>query len=76
MAAKDEGLEVLIGAAKKDPRFDKLKGADDAHDDAKEYDEDEEYEEGGDAGLDALKKAFPAEQAKAIQAYVDACMKK
>jgi len=49
--------------------------AHDAEDDATDADEDEEYEEGDDAGLDALKKAFSPEQAKAIQAYVDACMK-
>lgn len=63
MGADKDSLEIIMGAAKKDKRFAKMKGEDtDAMDEPK-ADEDE----GG------LEDVFSAKQAAAIRAYVDSC---
>lgn len=53
-------LDVIIGAAKKDPRYSKLKG--------------EDPEVDADKGGDDLDKVFSKSQAAAVRAYVDSCM--
>ncbi len=66
MAKEGHGLEVIIGAAKKDPRFSKMKGG---------YDEEPEMDDEDEGAADDLDKAFSPSQAAAIRAYGDSCMK-
>jgi hypothetical protein len=60
-ADKHGGLDIIVEAAKKDPRYSKMKGGDD------EPDTDEDQDEGG------LDDVFSAKQAAAIKAYVESC---
>ncbi len=62
-------LDLIIGAAKKDPRFKQMKGED--YDKPESKDEDMS-EDGG----DQLDEQFSAGQAAAIRSYVDSCLPK
>jgi hypothetical protein len=64
---KSPELDLIIGAAKKDPRYKKAKGEADA---PEMDDTDDEAAEG-----DGLDEVFSAKQAAAVRAYVDSCMK-
>ena len=61
-ADKHGGLDIIVEAAKKDPRYSKMKGGD-----AEPDSEDEDTDEGG------LEDVFSAKQAAAIKAYVESC---